>query len=80
MGDREVPAEAEVIGYMTFLSNWGRWGPEDEQGTLNLITADKRAQAGRLVREGISVCCSRPIVPERAPDVVGGSGGIPNIS
>jgi len=22
------------------LSNWGRWGPEDERGTVNFITPD----------------------------------------
>ena len=38
-------------------------------GTLNLITPQKRAQAGALVREGVSITCSRLIVPEIAPDV-----------
>ena len=23
------------------LSNWNRWGPEDEIGTVNLVTPDK---------------------------------------
>ena len=69
MSTRQLPAEEEVIGYMDSLSNWGRWGPEDELGTLNLITPQKRAQAGALVREGVSVTCSRLIVPEIAPDV-----------
>ena len=64
-----IPTEADVLGWMTTLSNWGRWGPEDELGTLNLITPQKRVQAGRLVREGISVTCSRLIVPEIAADV-----------
>ena len=54
---------------MDSLSNWGRWGSDDELGTLNLITPEKRAQAGSLVREGVSVTCSRLIVPEIAPDV-----------
>ena len=70
MTTRQVPTEEEVLGYMTSLSNWGRWGQDDELGTLNLITPEKRAQAGRLVKEGISVTCSRLIVPEIAPDVV----------
>ena len=65
---RHIPTEEEVIGYMTSLSNWGRWGPDDELGTINLITPAKMAQAGRLVKEGISVSCSRPIVPEAASD------------
>lgn len=34
------------------LSNWGRWGPDDEIGTLNLITPERRAAAGRLIRRG----------------------------
>ena len=69
MVTRQIPSEQEVLSYMTSLSNWGRWGPDDELGTLNLITPGKRAQAGRLVQEGISVTCSRLIVPETAPDV-----------
>lgn len=34
------------------LSNWGRWGPEDEQGTMNLITPDHIVAASRLIRKG----------------------------
>ena len=49
-----IPTENEVLAYYTTLSNWGRWGPDDERGTLNLITAAKRLQAARLVRRG---CC-----------------------
>jgi len=37
------------------LSNWGRWGKDDEIGALNLITPAKRKQAAALVKEGISV-------------------------
>ena len=29
-------------------SNWGRWGPDDERGTLNLITPDHRVRAAGL--------------------------------
>ena len=41
------------------LSNWGRWGQEDQLGALNLITPEKRKQAAALVREGISVSLAR---------------------
>ncbi|HEY2907787.1 MAG TPA: cyclase family protein [Vicinamibacterales bacterium] len=34
------------------LRNWGRWGPEDERGTLNFITADAIVRAARLVKRG----------------------------
>jgi kynurenine formamidase len=69
MTAKHIPTEEEVLSYMTSLSNWGRWGADDELGTLNLITPEKRAQAARLVQEGTSVTCSRLIVPEGASDV-----------
>jgi hypothetical protein len=34
------------------LRNWGRWGPDDERGTLNYITAEAVVGAARLVRRG----------------------------
>src|SRR5438477_13123627 len=34
------------------VRNWGRWGPDDEIGTLNYITRDTIAAAGRLVTSG----------------------------
>jgi kynurenine formamidase len=37
------------------LSNWGRWGKNDQIGALNLITPEKRKQAAALVKEGFSV-------------------------
>ncbi|MBL4821754.1 MAG: cyclase family protein [Gammaproteobacteria bacterium] len=50
----EVTAEM-VETWMTELSNWGRWGAEDELGALNLITPEIRVQAAQLVRSGVSV-------------------------
>ena len=29
------------------LSNWGRWGPHDQRGTLNLITPEKPGKQQR---------------------------------
>ncbi|MCU1360406.1 MAG: cyclase family protein [Ilumatobacteraceae bacterium] len=34
------------------LSNWGRWGADDERGTVNLITPDKILAASKLVKRG----------------------------
>jgi kynurenine formamidase len=34
------------------LSNWGRWGAEDQLGTLNFITAKTRLAAAALIRTG----------------------------
>ncbi|MFB9927648.1 cyclase family protein [Amycolatopsis halotolerans] len=44
-------------------SNWGRWGADDERGTLNLITDEVRERAGREVRTGRSVSLAVPIRP-----------------
>lgn len=34
------------------VNNWGRWGADDERGTLNLIDAAKVREATSLVRDG----------------------------
>lgn len=34
------------------VSNWGRWGPDDERGTLNLITPEVMRRAAASVRSG----------------------------
>jgi hypothetical protein len=51
---REVtPSEYER--WKKDLSNWGRWGKDDQIGALNLITPAKRREAAGLVTEGFSV-------------------------
>jgi kynurenine formamidase len=50
-----LPTEEEALGWAQSLSNWGRWGADDQRGTLNLITDEKRLEALRLVRHGRSV-------------------------
>jgi kynurenine formamidase len=44
-------------------SNWGRWGPEDQRGTLNLITPAMIVAAASLVREGAAVSLSAAAGP-----------------
>jgi kynurenine formamidase len=50
------------------VSNWGRWGPEDERGTLNYITGDHIRKAAALVRSGRTVSLSLPINKTAGPD------------
>jgi kynurenine formamidase len=50
------------------LSNWGRWGKDDEIGALNLITPAKRKQAMAMVKDGISVSMARTAETEPAMD------------
>lgn len=60
--------KAAVDQWMKELSNWGRWGKEDQLGALNLITPAKRKQAASLVREGYSVSLARTIEKDKAVD------------
>jgi kynurenine formamidase len=54
--------ESDVIKMISSLSNWGRWGNDDELGTINLVTPETRKRAAALVRDGVPVSCARPIV------------------
>ena len=49
-GLEEVRARIEASAHR--LSNWGRWGDDDERGTVNYITESKRRAAAGLVRSG----------------------------
>lgn len=69
------PDEETVRGWLSTLSNWGRWGPEDERGTLNFLDADRAAAAGALIRAGHVVSCSMPITYQRAAHSVTGRAG-----
>lgn len=46
------------------VSNVGRWGPDDELGTLNFVTPDVRRAALGLVREGEVVPLGKEVVLE----------------
>ncbi|MDH3641233.1 MAG: cyclase family protein [Gammaproteobacteria bacterium] len=48
-------APAQFDAWMAEISNWGRWGDDDELGTLNLITPEKRKAAAGLVQDGVTV-------------------------
>jgi kynurenine formamidase len=65
------PAMASEVDFrraMKELSNWGRWGADDELGAANLITPAKRKQAVALAREGVPVSLAHDIVQETAAD------------
>jgi kynurenine formamidase len=52
----------DVARMMTSLSNWGRWGKEDQLGALNLITPAKKKAAAALVHDGASVSLAHNVV------------------
>ncbi len=61
--------QADIERMMEELSNWGRWGADDQLGAANLITPAKRLQAVALATEGITVSLEHPLLIEEAPDV-----------
>ncbi|MDA1183953.1 MAG: cyclase family protein [Acidobacteria bacterium] len=65
-----APRNLEEFDEMfTELSNWGRWGEDDQLGTINLVTAAKTREAAGLVKEGRSVSLSHnPIAESGLPD------------
>src|SRR5690242_12986782 len=60
--------EEQVREFFTTLSNWGKWGSNDQLGALNYITPEKRRRASAEVREGCSVSLSLPLATRPAPD------------
>ena len=67
--------KAEYQRWQVELSNWGRWGKDDEMGTLNLITPAKRKQAAALVQDGFSVSLVSDAATEKGVDVPCPSSG-----
>lgn len=59
--------EDELTSLFERCSNRGRWGTDDELGTLNYITNEKRRAAAALVRTGRTVSIGRDMstVPDR---------------
>ena len=55
------PDAADALAYVDQCSNWGRWGADDQLGTLNLIAPEHRVAAAQLVTAGRVVSCSRDL-------------------
>jgi kynurenine formamidase len=60
--------KADVDRDMKELSNWGRWGDQDQLGASNLITAAKRKQARNEIKDGVTVSLSHDYLTERSAD------------
>lgn len=58
----------EVRAFHTSLSNWGRWGDDDQLGALNHITPEHTRAAAALVTSGRTVSCARPLPTEPSPE------------
>ncbi len=61
-------SKAEFEELFQTVCNWGRWGPDDERGTLNYIRPEHVRRAAALVRAGRSVSMAVPINTVAGPD------------
>jgi len=59
-----VTLDERIDGLARKLSNWGRWGPEDQLGTVNLITPEKRLQAAACVKSGTVLSLALELRPD----------------
>jgi kynurenine formamidase len=59
---------AEFDALFQQVKNWGRWGANDELGSVNLVTAAKRRQAAALVKSGETVSLAHNPLTEKADD------------
>jgi kynurenine formamidase len=59
---------AQIVELLESVSNWGRWGADDQRGALNYISNEKRAAAARLVQSGESVSLSLPLATRPSRD------------
>ena len=57
--------------YIGSCSNWGRWGPDDELGALNLVGPDQVRRAAGLVRAGRPISLTLPY-DQNGPQAGGG--------
>jgi kynurenine formamidase len=64
------PSQEDLLDWIeSDLNNWGRWGKDDQKGTLNHLSDEKTLQALGLVSEGAAVSCARPIEFKASVDV-----------
>ena len=65
---REPITVEQFHQWMEELSNWGRWGDDDEMGAANLMTDAKRQEAAALIQTGTTVSLAHDFLTEEAVD------------
>src|SRR4051794_30703514 len=68
MSATQAVSLAEFEAIFESVKNWGRWGEDDELGTLNYVTPEKVREAAALVRSGRRVSMAIPINKVAGPD------------
>jgi kynurenine formamidase len=63
-----VTKASELQALFDSVSNWGRWGPDDERGALNHLTEAESKAAAALVQIGRTVSLSRNFPTQPGPE------------
>ena len=63
-----IPTTDELDAMFASLTNWARWGADDQRGALNFLTDERRAAAARLVTTGESVSLAHDLATEPVPE------------
>ncbi len=63
-----ISTESEFRQAMETLSNWGRWGIDDELGAANLISPETLTHAASLVSEGLCFSLAHDIIQHATPE------------
>jgi len=58
---------SDVAAQDTAQTNWGRWGPDDERGALNILSPEIVAKAAASVRTGRTYSLGIPIQADGVP-------------
>ena len=59
-----MPERTRFTEIATQVNNWGRWGDDDQLGTLNLVDAEARRRAVAAVRTGEAFALGLPLSEE----------------
>jgi len=65
----DIQNDEDIDRLLPKLSNWGRWGPDDQLGTLNFLTPATRLGAAKLIRSGRIVPLAREMPVANTPGV-----------
>jgi kynurenine formamidase len=65
---RMTVTAADLPALMQSISNWGRWEADDQHGTLNYITPEKRLRAASLIKDGVTVSAAMALPTLRGPE------------
>lgn len=73
VSDAQAPSRAprnveEFDALFQQVKNWGRWGADDQLGSVNLVTAATRKRAVALAKDGLTVSLAHNPITEKADD------------